>query len=137
MCHWGLVGSTNPHPSIFRTTRVAAATLRPPLPPLVAQLNEYCNLNLHHGSYGIASRLYAHWRDGAPMALIVCGGSFGGGAFWVQSGGPLNTSLGDKKRHTRVHKGAKVVGWACKATPQASVLFNTRALHALLPWEGE
>ena len=28
-------------------------------------------------------------------------------------------------------------GWACKATPQAPVLFKTRALHAPLPWEGE
>ena len=46
--------------------------------------------------------LYAHLRDGAPMALVVCLGSFRGGDSWVDSGGLLNPSLRDKKRHTRV-----------------------------------
>ena len=55
----------------------------------------------------------------------------------MESGGLLNPSERDKKRHTRVCKGREVGGWACKATPQAPVLFNTRALHAPLPWEGE
>ena len=56
---------------------------------------------------------------------------------WADSGGLLNPSLRDKKRHTRVCKGSEVGGWACKATPQASVLFNGQALHAPLPREGE
>ena len=30
--------------------------------------------------------LHAHLRDGAPMALIFCGGSFRGGDFWMESG---------------------------------------------------
>ena len=81
--------------------------------------------------------LHAQLRDGAPMALIVCVGSFRVGDFWVKSGGLLNASLRDKKRHTRVCKGSEVEGWACKSTPQAPVLFNTRALHAPSPWEGE
>ena len=81
--------------------------------------------------------LHSHLRDGAPMALIVCVGSFTGGEFWVESGGLLNPSLREKKRHTRVCKGRAVEGWACTATPQAPVLFNTRALHAPLSWEGE
>ena len=81
--------------------------------------------------------LHAHLRDGAPMAPIVCVGSFTGGCFRVESGGLLNPSLRDKKRHIRVCKGREVGGWACTATPQAPVLFNTRALHAPLPWEGE
>ena len=55
----------------------------------------------------------------------------------MESGGLPNPSLRDKKRHTRVCKGRAVKGWAWKATPQAPVLFNTGALHALLPWEGE
>ena len=55
----------------------------------------------------------------------------------MQSGGLLNPSLRDKKRHTHVCKSRAVGGWACKATPQAPVWFNTRALHAPLPWEGE
>ena len=49
----------------------------------------------------------------------------------------LHPSLREKKRHTRVCKGRAVEGWACTATPQAPLLFNTRALHAPLPWEGE
>ena len=71
------------------------------------------------------------------MALIVCVGSFRGGYCWVESVGLPNPSLRDKKRHTRVCKGSEVGGGACKATPQVLVLFNTRALHAPLPWEGE
>ena len=55
----------------------------------------------------------------------------------MESGGLLNPSLRDKKRHTCVCKGGEVGDWACKATPQAPVLFNTRALHVPLPWEGE
>ena len=54
--------------------------------------------------------LHAHLRDGAPMALIVCVGSFTGGDFWIESGGLLNPSLTDKKRHTRVCKGREVGG---------------------------
>ena len=81
--------------------------------------------------------LHSHLQDGAPMALIVCVGSFTGGEFWVESGGLLNPSMKEKKRHTRVCKGRAVEGWACTTTPQAPVLLNTRALHAPLPWEGE
>ena len=81
--------------------------------------------------------LHTYLRDGAPMALIVCVRSFTGGYLWVESGGLLNPSLRDKKRYSRVCNGREVGGWACKATPQAPVLFNTRALHAPLPWEGE
>ena len=55
----------------------------------------------------------------------------------MESGGLLNPSMREKKRHTRVCKGRAVEGWACTADPQAGVLFNTRALHAPLPWEGE
>ena len=50
-----------------------------------------------------AMGLHTHFRDGAPMALIVCVGSFRGGAFWVENYGLVNPSLKDKKRHTRVH----------------------------------
>ena len=71
------------------------------------------------------------------MVLIICVGSFTGGDLWVESGGLLNPSLRDIKRHTHVCKGMEVGGWACKATPQATVLFNTRVLHAPLPWDGE
>ena len=91
----------------------------------------------HFGLVGSGSLHPAHLRGGAPMALIVCVGSFTGGDFRVESGGLLNPSLRDKKRHTRVCKGTAVGVWACKATPQALVLFNTRALYAPLPWEGE
>ena len=80
---------------------------------------------------------HAHLRDGAPIALILCVGSFAGGDFWVENGALLNPSLRDKKRHIRVCKGRAVEGWTCKATPEAPALFNTRALHAPLPWEGE
>ena len=45
MCHLGLFGSGNPNPSNFRSTRMAAATLRPLLTPLVVGLNEYCTRN--------------------------------------------------------------------------------------------
>ena len=71
------------------------------------------------------------------MALIVCVGSFTAGDFWVKSGGLLTPSLRDKKRHTCVWEGRGVGSWACKATPQAPVLFITRPQHAPLPWEGE
>ena len=63
--------------------------------------------------------LHTHLRDGVPMALIVCVGSFTGGDFRVESGGLLNPSLRDQKRHTRVCKGRAVEGWPFKATPQA------------------
>ena len=43
----------------------------------------------------------------------------------MEGGGLLNPSLRDKKRYTRVYKGSEVGGWACKATPEAPVLFNT------------
>ena len=148
MCHLGLVGSGNPNPSNFRATHMAAATLRPPLSPLVVGLNEYCTWNAPSWFTWCSIQvvrpqgtdtmgLHAHLRDGAPMALIVCVGSFKGGDFWVESGGVLNPSLRDKKRHTRVCKGREVGGWACKAPPEAPVWFNTKALHAPLPWEGE
>ena len=55
----------------------------------------------------------------------------------MENGGLLNPSLRDKKWHTRVCKGSEVGGWACKCTPESPVLFNTQALHAPLPWEGE
>ena len=45
MCHFSLVGSGNPSRSDFRATNMAAATLRPPLTPLVVGLNEYCTWN--------------------------------------------------------------------------------------------
>ena len=80
---------------------------------------------------------HAHLRDGVLMAPIVCVGSITGGDFLVESSGLLNPSLREKKRHTRVCKGRAVEGWACKATPQAPVLFNSGALHAPLAWEGQ
>ena len=55
----------------------------------------------------------------------------------MESGCLLNPSLRDEKRHTRVCKGRAMGVWACKATPQAPLLFNTGALHAPLPWDGE
>ena len=89
MCHFGLVRSGIPRPSNFRTTRVAVATLRPLL-PLVAQLNEYRNVNappwftwcsIHivcpQGSDAIG--VLAPLCDGAPMAMIAFVGSFKGG----------------------------------------------------------
>ena len=81
--------------------------------------------------------LHAHLRDGAPTALIVCVGSFTPGDFWVESGGLLNAFLREKTLHTCVCKGRAVEGWACKAILHAPVLFNSRALQAPLPWEGE
>ena len=93
-------------------------------------------LDVHRGS-GIPKASPTGVSHPRPMALIVCVGSFTGGEFWVESGGLLNPSLREKKRHTRVCKGRAVEGWACTATPQAPVLFNTRALHAPLPREGE
>ena len=121
MFHLGQVESGNPNPSNFRLTRMAAATLRPLLTPLVVGLNEYCTRNAPpwftwcsiqvvrpQGTETMGLR--AHLRDGAPMPLIVCVGSFRGGVFWVESGGLLNPSLRDKKRHTRVCKGSEVGG---------------------------
>ena len=94
---------------------------------------------LHHGSHGVASKLFAPkgWTPWAftPMAPIVCVGSFTGGDFWVESGGLLNPSMRDKKRLTRVCNGRELRAY--KATPEAPLLFNTRALHAPLPCEGE
>ena len=127
---------------------IAAATPRPALTPMVADLNGYCTSNAPPWFTWCSIQivrppgtdtmgLHSHLRDGAPMALIVCVGSFTGGDFWVESGCLLNPSMGEKKRHTRVCKGTAVEGWACTATPQAPALFNTRALHAPLPWEGE
>ena len=130
MCHFGLVGSGNPNPSNFRATHMAAATVRAALTPLVADLNGYCTSNAPPWFTWCSIQivrpqgtdtmgLHSHLRDGAPMALIVCVGSFTGGEFWVESGGLLNPSLREKKRHTRVCKGRAVEGWACTATPQA------------------
>ena len=65
--------------------------------------------------------LHAHLRDGAPMALIVCVGSFTRGDFWGESGGLLNPSLREKRRHTRVCKGS-TVGHA-RPPPKPHVLF--------------
>ena len=115
----------------------ANATLRPALTPLVADLNGYCTSNAPPWFTWCSIQivrpqgtdtmgLHSHLRDGAPMALIVCVGSFTGGEFWVESGGLLNPSLREKKRHTRVCTGRAVEGWACTATPQAPV-FNTGA----------
>ena len=81
--------------------------------------------------------LHPRSRDQAPIVLIVCDGFFRGEDFRVESGGLLNPSLTVQQPHTRVHKGLKVVGWACKGTPQEFVLFNTRVVRAPLPWEGE
>ena len=130
ICHFGLAGSGNLHPSNFRVTHMAAATLRPALTPLAADLNGYCTSNappwLTWCSIQIVRPqgtdtmgLHSHLRDGAPMALIVCVGSFTGGEFWVESGGLLNPSMSIKKRQTRVCKGRALEGWACTATPQA------------------
>ena len=52
--------------------------------------------------------LHSHLRDGAPMALIVCVGSFTGGEFWVESGGLLNPSMREKKREGDASNGG---GW--------------------------
>ena len=81
--------------------------------------------------------LHAHLRARAPMALILCVGSFTGGDFCVESGGLLNPSPSDNTTDTGVCKVREVGGRACRATPQAPLLFNTGALHAPLPWEGE
>ena len=137
MCHSGLVGSRSLNPCNFRLTQIAAATLRPLLTPLVVGLNEYCTRNAppwltwcsiqRVRTQGTETMgVHAHLRDGAPMALIVCLGSFKGGDFWVESGGLLKSSLRYTKRHTRVCKGSEVGGRACKATPEDPVLFNTR-----------
>ena len=64
--------------------------------------------------------LHAHLRDGAPMALIVCVGSFTGGDFWVESGGLLNPSLSQNGVRT---------GSLCALTSQNGV--RTGSLCAL------
>ena len=71
--------------------------------------------------------LHAHLRDGAPMALIVCVGSFTRDCVREENGGLINHSLREKKS-TRVHKASKVQGLVCNTTPQA------RVLHCLLLW---
>ena len=135
MCHFGLVGGRVADPSNFQSTKVAPATTRAPLLPLMVRLNAYCNLNappwftwcsiqIVRPEGSEAMGLHADLRDGAPMAPIVCVRSFTGVAFWVESGGLLNIFIRDKKRHTRVHKGSEVQGWAriqlnC-ATPSCS-----------------
>ena len=137
MCHFGLVGRGNPNPSNFRATHMGAATLRPSLNPLVVELNEYCtwsappwftwcSMQVVRPQGTDTMGLHAHLRDGAPMALILCVGSFTGGDFCVESGGLLNPSLRDKKRHTRVCKGRAVEGWACKATPPSPGIVQHR-----------
>ena len=90
MCHFGLVGSRIPNPSNFRATHMGAARMRPPLTPLVVGLNEYCSWNsppwfkwcsiqVVHPQGTDTMGPHAHLTDGAPMALIVCVGSFTGG----------------------------------------------------------
>ena len=64
-------------------------------------------------------------------------GVFQGGRLLGGDGGLLNPFLRDKKRHTRVCRGNELRNGAFKATLEAPVLFNTRALHAPVPWEGE
>ena len=92
MWHLGLVGSGNPNPSNFRSIRVAATTLKPVLPPLVVGFHEYCNrtappwftwcsLQIVRPQATETMGLHAHLCDGAPMALIVCVGSFKGGDY--------------------------------------------------------
>ena len=137
MCHFGLVGSRVPDPTNFRSTKLAAATTRAPLLPVIAQLKDYCNLHAPPWStwcsiQSEAMGLHAHLKNGAPTGLIACVGSFTGGAFGVEAGGLLNASIKDKKRHTRVHK-----GFQFQRTAEALGLFNTCALHAPLPWQGQ
>ena len=90
MCHFGLVGSGNPNPSYLRSTYMAAATLRPPISPLVVGLNEcctrnappwftWCSIQVVRPQGTDAMGVHAHLRDGAAMALILCVGSFTGG----------------------------------------------------------
>ena len=54
--------------------------------------------------------LHAHLRDEAPMALIMCVGSFTGGDLWVESGGLLNASL--RSPILRMPWHVKVTTWA-------------------------
>ena len=98
MCHLELARSGIPYPSNFRSTKVAVATLRTPLLPLVAQLNECYKLNVPRWftwcsiqilcPQGIeAMGMHAHVSDGAPKAVIVLGvfdgGEFFAGEWWV------------------------------------------------------
>ena len=113
MCHLGLVGSGNPNHSYFRSTKLAAATLRPPLPPLVAGLNEYCNQNAPPWFTWCSIQMvrpqgtetmgrHAHLDHGAPMAPIVCVGSFRGGYFWGEWWPAKSLPEGEKAAHLRV-----------------------------------
>ena len=80
MCHFGPVGSGNPNPSNFRATHMVAATLRPPLTPLVVGLNEYCTWNAPPWFTWCSIQvvrpqgtdtmgLHAHLYDSAPMCV--------------------------------------------------------------------
>ena len=95
---WASWEAETPTPLIIGRPGWLPATLPPPLPPLVAGLNEYCNLNappwftwcsiwVVRPQGREAMGAHAHLRAGAPMALIVCVGSFKGGEFWVEIGG--------------------------------------------------
>ena len=76
------------------------------------------------------------------MALIVCVGSFRRGYFLGVDWWPAESlPQGQKAAHPCVHV-LRFGGGTNKAKPQpddtgAPVLFNNRALHAPLPWEGE
>ena len=69
MCHFGLVGSGNPNPSNFRATHMAAATLRPALTPLVADLNGYCTSNAPCGRHPLPVRMYGLMYGGGQNML--------------------------------------------------------------------
>ena len=82
MCHFGLAGSGNTNPSNFRSTLMAAATLRPPVRPLVVGLNEcstrnvppwftWCSIQVFRHQGTDTMGLHALLRHGAPMALIL------------------------------------------------------------------
>ena len=90
MCHFGAVRIGNPNPSNFRSTHMAAATLRPPITPLVVGLNNYysrnappwftwCTIQVVCPQGMDTMGLHAHSRDGVPMAVIVCVGGLLGG----------------------------------------------------------
>ena len=74
MCHFGLVGSGNPNPSNFRATHMAAATLRPALTPWLQTSMGIAPPMLHHGSHGVASKLFAPKGRTVPWASTpICG----------------------------------------------------------------
>ena len=102
---------------------------------------------LPHGSPGVASKLFAPkgrtpWAFtpicvmGRPWRLLCVWGLSRGVIFGWRVVASESLPEGKKAAH-RVCKGRAVEGWACTATPQAPVFFNTGALHAPLPWEGE